>query len=549
MNEHMTMVWNTCGYVRLSREDGDKEESNSVTGQKDLIRDFLHRHPEFRECGMKVDDGYTGSNFNRPAFQEMLVDVKAGKINCIVVKDLSQFGREYLDAGEYIERIFPFLGVRFIAINDNYDSLHRNEGSDDLIIPFKNLINEAYCRDTSVKIRSQLEIKRQRGDFIGPFATFGYRKDPDDHHKLLIDDYAANVVRDIFKWKLEGVSSGDIADRLTRTGIPTPMDYKRSQGMRYKTSFRVKVESEWSANMVLRILKNPVYIGTLEQGRVTTPNYKIKRLVHKPREDWTVVEGCHAPIIESLDFEVVQKVLALDTRTTPGGEGVELFSGMVYCGECGSAMIRKTVPSGKKKYVYYVCSAHKKQSEVCYSHNLRDVQLNEIVLNSLKKHIRNVIGLAGLMEITSTVQLQQASLMKLQERLDHKQNEIERNQRLLRSLYENLNDGIIDREEYLDFKKTYSKRREDAEKQAEDIRLEMEREASQSSQGHSWMNRFREYQNIVELDRTIVVSLIERILVFRDHRVEIVYRWHNEYQWQIDLICKAQGVSPEKEVV
>lgn len=220
--------------------------------------------------------------------------------------DISRFGREYLDAGEYIERIFPFLGVRFIAINDNYDSLHHNDGSDDLIIPFKNLINEAYCRDTSVKIRSQLEIKRQRGDFIGPFATFGYQKDPDDHHKLLIDEYAANVVRDMFMWKLSGVSSCDIADRLTKAGIPTPMDYKRSLGMRYKTSFQVKAESVWSANMVLRILKNPIYIGTLEQGRVTTPNYKIKRLVYKPREEWAVVEGCHEPVIDSDIFEIVQ---------------------------------------------------------------------------------------------------------------------------------------------------------------------------------------------------------------------------------------------------
>ncbi len=548
MSEAAAKVWNACGYVRLSREDGDKEESNSVTGQKDLIRDFLRHHPELRECGMKVDDGYTGSNFNRPAFQEMLSDIKAGKFNCIVVKDLSRFGREYLDSGEYIERIFPFLGVRFIAINDNYDSLHR-EGSDDLIIPFKNLINEAYCRDTSVKIRSQLEIKRQRGDFIGPFAAFGYQKDPDEHHKLVIDEYAANVVRDIFKWKLRGISSCDIADRLTRSGIPTPMEHKRQQGMQYQTSFRVKAESEWSANMVLRILKNPIYIGTLEQGRVTTPSYKIKRLIHKPREEWAVVEGCHEPIIESDIFEIVQKVLALDTRTSPGGEGVELFSGLMYCGECGSAMIRKTVPSGKKKYVYYVCSAHKKQPAVCYSHNLRDVLLNEIVLDALKKHIKDVLGLAGLMEITSTAQLQQASVKKLQERLELKQGEISRNQTLLMSLYENLNDGIIDRAEYLDLKKTYTRRREEAEQQADDIRAEMEREINHSSNGHQWIDRFRSYQNITELDRTIVVSLIERILVYRDRRVEIVYRWYDEYQWYLDLLLKAQEMPPEREAM
>lgn len=547
MSETTVNIWSTCGYVRLSREDGDKEESNSVTGQKDLIRDFLRHHPELHECGMKVDDGYTGSNFDRPGFQEMLADVKAGKFNCIVVKDLSRFGRSYLDAGEYLEHIFPFLGVRFIAINDNYDSLHR-EGSDDLIIPFKNLINEAYCRDTSIKIRSQLEIKRQRGDFIGPFATFGYKKDPADHHKLIIDEYAANVVRDMFNWKLAGISSCDIADRLTQTGIPTPMDYKRSQGMQFKTSFRVKAESVWSANMVLRILKNPIYIGTLEQGRVTTPSYKIKRLVHKPREEWAVVEGCHDPIIESDTFEVVQRVLALDTRTTPGREGVELFSGLVYCGECGGAMIRNTVPSGKKKYVYYVCATHKKQSKVCYSHNIRDIKLNEIVLDALKKHIEDVIGLAGLMEITSTAQMQQANLKKLQERLGHKQAEVNRNQKLLMSLYENLSDGIIDRSEYLDLKKTYTRRRDEAEQQADEIRAEMEREINHASNGHKWMNRFIKYQNITELDRIIVVSLIERILVYQNHRVEIVYRWYDEYRWYLDLLLRAQEMPPEKEV-
>jgi len=316
-------VWDTCGYVRLSREDGDKEESNSVTGQKDLICDYLSHHPELRECGMKVDDGYTGSNFDRPGFQEMMAEVKAGKINCIVVKDLSRFGRDHLDAGEYIERIFPFLGVRFIAINDHYDSLHSNVESDELIVPFKNLVNEAYCRDTSVKIRSQLEIKRQRGDFIGSFAVFGYRKDPEDHHRLLVDDYAADVVRDIFKWKLEGVSAGDIAVRLTKDGIPTPMDYKRTLGLRYSTSFRVKGRSEWSAGMVLRILKNPVYIGVLEQGRVTTPSYRVKRLVYKPRAEWAVVENCHEAIIDRYDFESIQKVLALDTRASASGKAVD----------------------------------------------------------------------------------------------------------------------------------------------------------------------------------------------------------------------------------
>ena len=438
-------------------------------------------------------------------------------------------------------------GVRFIAINDNYDSLHRME-SDELVIPFKNLVNEAYCRDISIKIRSQLEVKRQRGDFIGSFSVFGYRKDPKDRHRLLVDDYAAGVVRDIFKWKLEGISAGDIADRLSKSGIPTPMDYKRLQGLRYTTAFRVKENSAWSAGTVLRILKNPVYTGVLEQGRVTTPSYRVKRLVNKPREEWAVVENCHEPIIDRYDFERVQKVLALDTRTSTSGKAVELFSGMVYCGECGSAMVRKTVPSGKKKYVYYVCAAHKSEKS-CSAHSLRDIGLEEIVLESLKRHIQEVINLSDLLEITDTAQLQQAGIRKLQVRLDTKQTEIDRCQTLLRSLYESLTDGVIDKEEYQNLRETYSSRRAEAEEQAEAIREEMNQKMDCFSEDCGWIEQFRRHQNIKALDRTIVVSLIERILIFRDHRVEIVYRWHNEFQWQMDLLLQIKRLASEKGAV
>ena len=548
MDKIKEQVWNTCGYVRLSREDGDKEESNSVTGQKDLIRDYMTRHPDLRECAMKVDDGFTGSNFDRPAFQEMMSEVKAGKINCIVVKDLSRFGRNHLEAGEYLERIFPFLGVRFIAINDNYDSMNSNSESDELIVPFKNLINEAYCRDTSIKIRSQLEIKRRRGDFIGSFAVFGYRKDPADRHRLLVDDYAAEIVRDIFAWKLDGLSAADIAARLSASGIPTPMDYKQSQGLNYSTSFRIKEKSEWSAGMILRILKNPVYTGVLEQGRVTTPSYRVKRVVNKPRKEWAVVENCHEAIIGYYDFESVQKALALDARTSESGKAVDLFSGMVNCGECGGAMIKKTIPSGKKKYTYFVCATHKNE-KTCFSHSIRDTALTEIVLNYLKKHIRDVVDLADLLAMTDTAQLQRAKVQKLRERLEAKEAEIDRYHRLLLSLYESLADGLIDQSEYQNLKKNYTDRRAHAEEQADAIREEMEQEISRSDQGLGWIEEFRKYQNIEVLDRSIVVRLIERILIFRNHRVSVVCRWLNEYQYLVELLLRAQGQLPGREAV
>ena len=326
------------------------------------------------------------------------------------------------------------------------------------------------------------------------------------------------------------------------------MDYKQSQGMNYSTSFRIKEKSEWSAGMILRILKNPVYTGVLEQGRVTTPSYRVKRLVNKPREEWAVVENCHEAIINYYDFESVQKALALDARTTESGKAVDLFSGMVNCGECGGAMIKKTVPSGKKKYTYYVCATHKNE-KTCFSHGIRDTALTEIVLEFLKKHIRDVIDLADLLAMTDTAQLQKAKVQKLRERLDTKEAEIDRYQRLLRSLYESLADGLIDQSEYQNLKKSYTNRRAQAEEQANAIREEMEQEINHSDQGLGWIEEFRRYQNIEVLDRSIVVRLIERILIFRDHRVDIVYRWQNEFLWQTELLLRAQGQLPGREAV
>ncbi len=509
-------VWNACGYVRLSREDGDKAESNSITGQKELIWDFLSRRPELRLCGMEVDDGFTGSNFDRPAFREMMDQVRAGKINCILVKDLSRFGRNYLEAGEYIEKIFPFLGVRFIAINDHYDSLWRDEEADGLMIPFKNLINEAYCRDASVKIRSQLEIKRRRGEFVGSFAVFGYRKDPENKNRLVIDDYAADIVRDIFDWKLDGISSGDIAGRLNEKGLPTPMEYKKSLGLRFSTVFRQKEETAWSAGMVLRILKNPVYAGTLIQGRVTTPSYKVRRVVRRPPREWAVAENAHEAVVSPLDFETVQRVLALDTRRSPKGQEVGVFSGLLYCGECGGGLIRKTVPSGKKKYVYYVCSAREnRRTGRCG--RLPEEVLKGAVLETLRQHIGAAMGERGLLDMAERAKNRRAGPRKLKARLGRKEEEIRRYEALRDSLCESLAGGLLDWQEYQGLKKDYARRLGEAKKQAKALREEMERylepEAAEEGEG------------LWELDRRLAVTLIERILVYRDRRIEIVYRF------------------------
>ena len=530
-------IWSATLYLRLSRDDGDKEESGSITGQRELLRDYISQHPELREYAIRIDDGFSGSTFERPGFQKMIEDVKAGRTDCIVVKDLSRFGRNYLDAGEYIEKIFPFLGVRFIAVNDNYDSLGEKKSSDDLIIPFKNLINEAYCRDISMKIRSQLEIKRKNGQFLGSFAAFGYLKDEQDKNKLVVDQYAADIVRDIFKWKLEGISPQDIADALNKLGVLSPMEYKRSLGMKYTTSFKTSAKAAWSAGTVIRILKNPIYTGVLIQGKETTPSYKVHKRIAKDKSEWTVIEDSHETIISEIDFDSVQKVLKCDTRRSPDDKAVGLFSGMLFCGDCGASMVRKTVPAGEKKYVYYVCSAHK-QDKSCSPHRMRDTALEEIILDSLRQHIREVVNMSELLNITDTAPLRTAQAQKVQRQLDKKREEYEKLQKLLMSLYENLTDGVIDREEYARLKASFTARADEAEKQMDALRESLNDIRSHGTE-NVWMNEFIKRQELAELDRAVVVALIDKILIHSNDVVEIIYRWQDEFAWQLDILRSA----------
>lgn len=229
-----------------------------------------------------------------------------------------------------------------------------------MIIPFKNLINDAYCRDISIKIRSHMDIKRRNGEYIGAFAAYGYLKDEENKNHLVIDDYAADVVRDIFTMKLCGMSQQSIADKLNADGILSPIQYKKSIGVQLESSFQKSIKPKWSYNAVIRILKNEVYTGTVVQGKCTTPNYKIKKRIHKDETEWIRVENMHEAIVSRSEFDLVQALLLRDTRVSPDRSEVFPLAGMVYCADCGEPMVRKTIPSNGKKYIYYVCAGNKR---------------------------------------------------------------------------------------------------------------------------------------------------------------------------------------------
>lgn len=518
--------YNACIYARLSRDDGDKLESDSIINQKALIRDFLSKHPEIHEISEKTDDGYSGVNFDRPAFQEMMDDIRSGKINCVVVKDLSRFGRNYIEAGNYIERVFPFLGVRFIAINDNYDSLDRNQ-SDSLIIPFKNLINDAYCKDISVKIRSQLEIKRKKGQFLGAFAVYGYLKDEEDHNKLVVDTYASEIVRAIFMWKKQGMSQGRIADKLNMQGVLCPMEYKLSLGMKVQTNFKVHKKALWSQTAVTRILTNETYTGVLVQGKVGTPNYKIKKILQKDESEWIRVEGAVPVIINRDMFDSVQMILKKDIRIAPEEDVVYPLSGYLKCGDCGQNMVRKSYNVGGKAYSYFICST-RKAGKGCSTHSIQEDKLMEMVLQSVTKQVESICEMEKLLDIVDSLPEDQMNVFNYDAQIVRLKEDIERYKSFKLKLYENLQEGMIGQDEYFLFKKSYAAKISEAEAAIQAIENEREQAVHRNRDSLAWMEVFKKYRNISAVDRCVVVDLIRQINVFEGGRVEVVFRHGDE---------------------
>ncbi len=542
MNTNLnTDIYDADLYLRLSREDGDKEESDSITNQKALILEYLKSREDIRIHAVRVDDGYSGVNFDRPAFQQMLEDVRSGKVNCVITKDLSRFGRNHIEVGKYIEKIFPYLGVRFIAINDHYDSLESDAQMGSMIVPFKNLINDAYCRDISIKIRSNLEVKRKKGDYVGAFAPYGYRKSEADRNKLEIDEEAAEVVRRIFRMYLQGSSAYKIAEKLNNEDVLTPMDYKKERGSAYYTGFKKNLRSGWTHVAVLRILGNPVYMGTLIQGKNTTPNYKVKKKIRRDKSRWSTVENAHEAIISAVQFDSVQNLLQTDTRAGDGKECVYQLAGIVKCGDCGANMIRKTVPSGQKKYTYYVCGNHKSNKKVCSSHSINADRLEETVCKLLNYQIEKIVDMERVLNTIEKEKRQKRETAKRRSRLLKKMEEIQKCRNLQLELYEDYKDGMLTREEYLELKEVYGKRIETAERAVKVLNHELELLASCEDYDCEWISEFKKHRHLESLTREIVVSLIDKIFVYEKKqdecypRIEVCFKYAEESRISFDL--------------
>lgn len=535
MKQIKDQLFKVAIYLRLSKDDGDfssaengKSESDSIHNQRELLVSFLAKHPEMELYDEYKDDGRTGTNFDRPDFKRMMDDVRKGNVNCVIVKDLSRFGRDYIECGKYIEKIFPQLGVRFISINDGFDT-EAAGSADSIVIPFKNLINDSYSRDISIKVRSNLDVKRKNGEFIANFAVYGYEKDPENKNRLIVDECAAEVVRDIFKWKIEGLSPNRIAAKLNELGILSPMEYKKSRGSKFKTEFKSSGKALWSHVAVRRILKNEVYTGVLVQGKRTTPNYKTKKFIYKNESEWVRVEDRHEAIIPRPQFDLVQQLLREDTRASAEKTTVHPFCGRIFCGDCNAPAVRKTVNSCGKQYVYYVCSANKADRSVCSKHSIREDVLEKAVLATIQQQIAVILDMDLAMQQIEALSWEKAEIKKIDANIEYQNQIIEKNNALRLGVYEDLRAGILTKEEFLTLKDEFAARIDTAKQLIDQLASDKSGIQHGLSKQQSWLSQFQKYKNISEITRIVVVNLIERINVFEGSEIEVVFRQRDQF--------------------
>ncbi|GFI62495.1 hypothetical protein IMSAG049_01679 [Clostridiales bacterium] len=522
IKEHM--LFNVAEYIRLSRDDGDKAESDSIVNQRKLISDFLKDKDNFVLFDTYIDDGLTGTNFNRPSFKRMIKDIEAGNVNCVIVKDLSRFGRDYIDTGKYLERYFPDNGVRFISITDNIDSMKQ---AYDMLLPIKNIFNEQYARDISKKVHASMKTKQRAGEFIGAFASYGYKKSPSNKNKLIIDEYAAEIVRKIFKLYIDGYGKIRIAAMLNEEGIACPSEYKRINGDNYKNSNRLDSTYYWTYSTINHILQNEMYIGNMVQ------NKKIQRMRKKSKiqdkEDWIVVKGTHEAIIDEITWDKAQTLLKRRTRSLDLNSNISVFAGFLKCGDCSRSLVKKIWKSGhESRSVNYYCGAYVRSgNQYCTPHHIKHSVIEKIILEDLKIIIQSIDNMREIIEQNQDT----AFSVKLANENDEKRlrAELERLKKLKKTVYEDYISELITKDEFVAYRQDYLRKEELLEKQLESINKRQDK-AKPNIFHMPWIKRLLELRDIERLDRNIVVEMIQEIKVYEDHKIKITYNFSNELE-------------------
>ncbi|WP_133968174.1 recombinase family protein [Eubacterium limosum] len=524
---HMTRRWRLGEYIRLSKEDlkRGRDDSNSVVNQRNLLNEYYQNHQdEFESTSEYVDDGHTGTDTDREDFQRLLADVMSGKINCVIVKDLSRLSRNYSDAGSLIENLFVQLNIRFISLAESVDSFKNPDSVSSIIVPITNVMNDNYCYQTSKKIRQVFDYKRRNGQYIGAMAPYGYVKHPKDKHQLMVDPEAAETVKLIFEMCLQGKAKHAITLHLNEHGVPSPLAYRRLKGYPVSTSSD-NDNPMWSVGIVGHILTNPIYTGDLVQGRRRVKSYKVHQIEEVPEEEWVVVPDTHDAIIDKADFEKVQGLLKRDTRTAPQKKELHLFSGFLKCADCGKAVNRCL--SGK--HVYYACSTYKNRSKTaCTMHGIKHNRLEAAVLFAIQQQVHLAVSYSAIIARINSAPVKKSESARLNDLISVKERELAKIARYKQAIYQDWKDGTLTRQEYMDMKADYEHKADELSAILNRLTSEREELASGVNNEHPALVAFMQYQNIDALSRDILIELVDHIKVYENGNIKVRFKFADE---------------------
>lgn len=507
-------------YLRLSKDDGDNVESQSIANQRIILESYLkNSKDQLIVVNEYVDDGYSGSNFERPAWKQLMMDVNNKKIDTVITKDLSRMGRDYIGMGQYIEREFPEKGIRYIAKEDDIDTLYETPGLE--YLQFKLMFNDLYLKDVSKKIRRVVSSKKEKGEYLGWKGLYGYKRDSNNKHKLIVDEEVRHIVERMFNLVLEGYSPRQIANKFSEEGIPNPSSYAN-----LKRETKTSASHLWCPRTVEELLINPTYIGSLTQGKRKKLNYKSKKEVRLPKEDWIIVENTHEAIIDKKTFETVQDLLSKN-KHKKSSRKVELLQGFLKCKECNHVISINRSRDNKRKYC--TCSfylAHSK-FKLCTPHSCNYEKLEKLVLDDLRENCKRYVDPSNFEEMVTKAKNKidsKAILTKQLEQLKIKERQV---YLYIDKIYEDKLNDIIDIDMYnrnsIKYKnelKDINKRITETEKQ-----LSMINPANEKKERVEMMLKIQEYLNFENPNRTLISNLIDMIYLSQDKTIEIYYKF------------------------
>nr|WP_305141444.1 recombinase family protein [uncultured Acetatifactor sp.] len=527
------ILYYTAIYARLSIEDNGIQ-GDSIENQIEMIEKYISKCQDLKVIHTFVDNGETGTNFERPAFSDMMEEVKKGAINCIVVKDLSRFGRNYLETGNYLEKIFPYLGIRFISVNDHFDSLHDRK-SDTLLVPLKSILHDTYAKDISRKVSSAIDIKKKSGKFMGKIPPYGYVRDEQDRYKLCVHTERAEIIRMIFKWRTEGMGSVSIAHRLNDMTVPTQLQIRFAEG-----HHDGKEHALWRGSAVVDILKNPCYIGCMVERKGSNLLCKGRENKVIPESEWNLIENTHEPIIDKETFEKVQRLVS-ESRGKRKQQVADksyrqrtenILSGMVQCGICGSGVHRDSGyfrKDGSLVHYSFYCSNKYIKTKGCSSRTVDETELHNYIFQACKKQLELLADMKELIDDMVENQKNSRYISSLKQEIRILEDKQQKLRRKRNDLYADFKDGLLTEREYTFRRDKYMADSEQLSIQLQAVNAELQENSQMSEVTTKWISDFICFKDTKKLTKEMCSVMVKKV-VLNENSVSIHFAFTDEYE-------------------